>query len=364
MFALRSLCAIALLCGAGCKTEAEPQVGDAKARAQAIESAAAPDKIAVRCVGGDGIEAPVREAIVAAARAAFDGVRAADLEGLWAGLHPQAQRAGQQDAFAEAIRAAAVRLEGARGEPAIEHVHLVDVRGGASDLAKVRCGDAKDPGAFELMVNAGNEDLAVVTFVSDGDPFAFATTLQLRKRGEQWRLLGVQAGLARYRGKGAEDFEALGDALAKQQKVVPGYLALAVAQQLAARGSAIETRRQALIDQKLAAIEGSELLKAEIGPLQVAGKTYQIEGFGVASTRTDLSPVIKYVTPGGLIREVLEGEADQLLAHVGTRWPELRTTFDAVVFEAYAEAPTEGGREYEAYRIARYFDPAKRPPAG
>jgi hypothetical protein len=365
MIGLRSWGAIALLvAGAGCQTDAAGPAADAKARAQAIESAAVPGKIAVGCVGGDAIDAAVRESILATARAAFDHVRAGDLEALWAGLHPQAQRAGQQDAFAEAIRAAAARLEGAQGEPSIESVHFVDVRGGASDLAKVQCGDAKDPAAFELVANAGNEDVAVVTFVSDGDPFAFATTLQLRKRGQQWRLLGVQAGLARYRGKGAEEFEQLGDALAKQQKIVPGYLALAVAQQLAARGSAIKSHRHARIEEKLAAMEGSELLKAEIGPLQVGGKTYEIAGFAVASTKSDLSPVIKYVTPGGLIREVLDGEADQLLAHVSTRWPELRDTFDAVVFEAYAEAPTEPGREYEAYRIARYFDPGKQPPAG
>jgi hypothetical protein len=361
MFALRLGCAPALLLAAACQTDADVPAADAKARAQAIENAAVPAKIAVACVGGDAIEPAVRERILAAAEAAFAQVRAGDLEALWAGLHPQAQRAGQQDAFGEAIRSAAHRLEGARGEPVLEHVHHVDVRGGASDLAKVQCGDAKDPSAFEFVANAGNEDLAVVTYVNDGDPFAFATTLQLRRRGEAWRLLGVQAGLARYRGKGPEEFERQGEGFAKEQKIVPGYLALAVAQQLAARGSAIKTQRQARIEQKLASVEGSELLKAEVGPWVVGGKTYEITGLAVASTQTDLSPVIKYVTPGGLIREVLDGEADQLLAEVKTRWPALRESFDAVVFEAYAEAPSEPNREYDAYRIARYFDASKRP---
>lgn len=356
---------LALLFAAGCQTaEEDAPAADAKARAQAIEDAAVPAKIAVGCVGGDAIEASKRETIVTTAEAVFAQVRAGDLEGLWNGLHPQAQRAGQQDAFAQAITAAAQRLADARGEPLIEHVHYVDVRGGASDLAKVRCGEQDDPTSFELVANAGNEDLAVVTFISDGDPFAFATTLQLRHRAGQWRLLGVQAGLARYRGKGPEDFETLGERFAREQKVVPGYLALAVAAQLATRGSAIKTRRQSRIEQKLQAMEGSELLKAEIGPLLLDGKTYDILGFAVASTQSDLSPVIKYVSPGGLIREVLDGEADRLLAHVKERWPDLAKNFDAVVFEAYAEAPTEPNREYDAYRIARYFDPAKRPPAG
>ena len=356
---------LALILATGCQTAAEEvPAADAKTRAQAIEDAAVPAKIAVGCVGGDAIEPSTRAAIVSAAEGAFAQVRAADLEGLWNGLHPQAQRAGQQEAFAKAIQAAAQRLSDARGEPELEHVHFVDVKGGASDLAKVRCGEENDPTSFELVANAGNEDLAVVTFLSDGDPFAFATTLQLRRRGEQWRLLGVQAGLASYRGKGPDAFEELGERLAKEQKIVAGYLALAVAAQLGARGSAIKTRRQARIEQKLQSMESSELLKAEIGPLTLDGKTYEIVGFAVASTQSDLSPVIKYVTPGGLIREVLDGEADQLLAHAKTRWPDLATTFDAVVFEAYAEAPTEPNREYDAYRVARYFDAAKRPPAG
>lgn len=364
MFGVRrpSCFAIALLCAAACRTDAEDvPATDAKARAQAIESAAVPAKIAVTCVGGDAIEAPIRERILATANTAFAQVRAADLESLWSGLHPQAQRAGQQEAFAEAIRTAAQRLEGASAEPSLDHVHFVDVRGGSSDLAKVRCGDAKDPSSFELIANAGNEDLAVVTFVSDGDPFTYATTLQLRRRGEHWRLLGVQAGPMRYRGKGAEDFEQLGETLSRAQKIVPGYLALAVAQQLASRGSAIKTVQQSRIDQKLASVQSSELLQADLGAWTVEGKQYEVAGFGVAATQNDLSAVVKYVTPGGLIREVLDGEADRLLAHVKSRWPELGETFDAIVFEAYADAPTEPNREYEAYRIARYFDPSKQP---
>jgi hypothetical protein len=263
----------------------------------------------------------------------------------------------------EAMRAAGNRLSGAKGAPTLEHVHFVDVHGGASALTKVQCGDENDPGAFELLANAGNEDLAIATFITQGDPFAFATTLQLRRRGDAWRLLGVQAMPAGYRGKGPEAFEALGEALTKDQKTLAGYLALAVAAQLSARGSAVKPARQARIEQKLAALEASPLFKAELGAWHVGEKTYEVAGITLASTKSDLSPVIKYVTPGGLIRDVLDNEADQLLAHVKGRYPEIARNFDAVVFEAYAEAPTEPNREYEAYRVARYFahDPSAAP---
>ena len=103
-----------------------------------------------------------------------------------------------------------------------------------------------------LLVELFVEELPPKALKRLGD--AFATTLQLRRRGQHWRLLGVQTGLARYRGKGPEDFEQLGERFAREQKAVPGYLALAIAAQFATRGSAIKSRRQGRIEQKLQCI--------------------------------------------------------------------------------------------------------------
>jgi hypothetical protein len=51
---------------------------------------------------------------------------------------------------------------------------------------------------------------------------------------------------------------------------------------------------------------------------------------------------------------------------VRRRFPELAAHFDAIVLEAYAEAPSEPGKSYEAYRVVRYLDPAhpRQPPRG
>lgn len=313
--------------------------------------------IAVRCQGGDALDPAVRAAVEEQARTLHTALREGRTDALWDALHPQARRDDQREPFMEALAAMTARLQGTAAEPALESVHWVDLSGGVNDLARVQCGAEDDPGRFTLMVNAGGEDVAVVVLRASEGPTEQAITVQLRQRGERWHLLGVQVNPTAFRGKDAAAYEQLADVYMRQQKVVMGYLMLGLAQTLSDRGGSITSATHARVEDKIAAIQRDRLFAAETGIWTVGDARFRIEGLSLVATRQDISPVIKYVSPQGLVEDLLDRDADALVEEVRRRFPDLAQHFDAVVFEAYAEAPTKAGQSYQAYRLVRTLDP-------
>ncbi|MCX4242944.1 hypothetical protein [Paraliomyxa miuraensis] len=319
--------------------------------------------IAVACQAGHTIDPSVRAAVEGQARVLVQALHDGKTDALWDELHPQARRDDQRQPFMDALSSMRDRLRGTSGEPQLESVHVVDLSGGANDLARVQCGAPDDPRRFTLMVNAGGEDVAVVVLrAPEGAPGSEseqAITVQLRQRGEHWHLLGIQVNPSTWQGKDAVGWEMMGDVYMSQQKVVMGYLLLGLAQTLSDRGASITSAMHARIEDKLAAIQRDRLFAAETGIWTVGDARFRIEGLSLVATRRDISPVIKYVSPQGLVEELLDRDADALVEEVRRRFPELQQHFDAVVFEAYAQVPSQPGQSYQAYRIVRFLDPTK-----
>ncbi len=338
-----------------CSTRAD-EPADPAATPTAARSGRA---IAVQCITGDAITGPVRAAVEGQARVLYGALRDGKTELLWDELHPQARREDQREPFMEALAAMKSRLEGTPGEPALERLHVVDLRGGTNALARVQCGEAEDPERFTLMVNAGDEDVAVAVLRAKHGEAEHATTVQLRRRGEHWHLLGIQVNPTKYRGKDAAAYEALADFAMSQQKVVTAYLMLDLAMTLSDRGAAVASATHQRIEEKLEAIGRDRLFMAETGVWALGEARFRIEGLSLVSTRNDISPVIKYVSPQGLVEDLLDADADVLVAEVRRRFPELVLHFDAIVLEAYAEAPSEPGKSYEAFRKVRFLDPTR-----
>ncbi|MGH1343430.1 MAG: hypothetical protein ACRBN8_17860 [Nannocystales bacterium] len=334
--------------------------GDEQAPADPAQDAAKPGttaKVGATCQSTAALPEAEREAIHETARTAFAQLRGGDLDTLWSSLHPQARREDQREAFTQALASMQRRLESGAETAALTNAYAVDIRGGASALARVRCGAQGDPSGLTLITNAGDEDVAVVNLVTGGDPFGFATTVQLRRHADAWRVLGIHVGLAAYRARTADDYERLADAYVKQRRVVEAYLVLALADHLANRGGSVKLDRALSIADKLDAVTNSKEFQQQLGVWEVGGRRYDVQGFSVTATQSDLSAVIRYVTPTGLIQDALDVEADALLAHLAMQHPEIAKRFDAVVFEAYesetsAAAP---GSEVQAFRTARVF---------
>jgi hypothetical protein len=315
----------------------------------------------VQCQSGETIDASLRAALEEQARTFHRSLREGRTDALWDGLHPQARREDQREPFMQALEAMEGRLQGTTAEPAIAGVHLVDLRGGTNSLARVQCGADDDPERFTLLVNAGDEDVAVVVLQASGSQTEHAVTVQLRRRGQQWHLLGIQVNPTAYRGNGAAAYETLADLAMSQKKVVTAYLLLGLAQTLSDRGASISSATHERIEEKLAAIARDRLFMAELGVWRLGDAQFRIEGLSLVATQNDISPVIKYVSPQGLVEDLLGRDADVLVAEVRRRFPELAAHFDAVVFEAYAEPPTEPGKSYQAYRVVRPLAPAAGP---
>ncbi len=319
--------------------------------------------VGASCVATSTLEPEPAALIHEAAQTVFRLLRSGEHDTLWKALHPQARREDQREAYQASLASMQRRLQGGSQTATVAHGFFVDIQGGVAALTRVVCGEANDPERLTLITTAGDEDLAVVTLASGGDPFGFATTVQLRRSAKAWRVVGVHVGLDTYRGRNAADYERLADAYVKQNRIVEAYLVLALAEQLAARGSALKLDRELAIANKLEAVADSREFQQTLGVWEVGGRRYDIQGFAVTATQSDLSAVVRYVTPTGLIKEALEQEADALLGHLTMQHPEIAKRFDAVVFEAYDSegAASEPGSEVKAFRTARVFPEPEEP---
>lgn len=341
---------------AGCTRTTQSAAGEKPPSVKTeAESGSKTAQISLKCTAYPDLEPQMQADLMHAGRGAIKALRAGAADDLWDSLHPQARHPQQRQAFVDALPAMQRRLQASPGEPKIAVAYHIEVSGGVSDLARVNCGKASDPLGITLISNVGNENLAVVSMTSEGSPFSHATTLQLRRRGTAWMLVGVQVGPSSYRGKDAIDFASLADAYINNNKPVEAFLTLAMAQRLATLGSAITSNLQASISQKLSDVEHSNTYKTALGVWQVGEKNFEVTGLSLAATQADVSPVIKYVSPGGLIKEILDAEADQLAGVLRRKHPELAKVFDAVIFEAYTQAPSDPNKRYDAFRTARYF---------
>jgi len=341
-----------LLCACGSSDEAEPNAGEGVRPSDTVSNT-----VNAACKPASALPEADATAVRLAAESVTEHLRAGQLDAIWDSLHPQARQDDRREAFMAALASMQHRLQSGSDAAEVEGVFVVDIDGGASALARVRCGADDDPQGFTLLTNAGNQDVAVATVRSGGDPFGFATTVQLRRQGATWKLLGVNVGLDTYRGRDAAEYEGLADAYVRQQRVVEAYLALTVAEQLAKRGESIKPDRALAISDKLDSVATSREFQQQLGVWELGGRQYDIQGFSVTATQSDLSAVVRYVTPTGLIQEALDQEADALVGHLKMQHPEIAKRFDAVIFEAYDSeaAAAAPGSNVQAYRTARVF---------
>ena len=357
----RATIALAALaaCVISCSTDQGDNAGPAAT--QAAAAASAPDSerrsIGVACAMDDAVTAERREPLVESARALLSALREGRHDTLWQALHPQAQRPEDRRAFLDTLATLQARLDADPGStPAVETIAIAEVEGGVNDVARVVCRspDATEgPPALTVLVNAGDEPVGYVSLLVPGPVFEHAAVFQLRERAG-WHLLGVQVSPSRFRGKSATDWVTLAGELRRSGKLVPAYAALAMAGAMAARGPTVTTPLSTAIDTDLQTLRDSDPFVAQTGRWIVDGEEFDLHGLTLAATQRDVSLVVKYGSDRGLVEDLVGRDADKLMDHVRTQYPELREIVDAVVFEAYARAPSPG-QAVEAFRVVRLF---------
>jgi hypothetical protein len=307
----------------------------------------------VRCQSGDKLPIDRQNSISAHATKMLDEARASNLDALWADLHPQARSPDNEATFREAIASLQVHLNQVQGGFRLTELHHVDVSGGTVKLARVYCPQTEASEPLSVFVNAGNEDLAIATFHGRGGAFDYTATVQLRARGDRWHLFGLSVNPSRYRGKDAVAFEQLGDRWAEQHNPLPAAFSWQLATLLSTRGGSVTSADHKRVSDKLATLQKDSAYQKVIGPWEVEGQTLVVTDLSLAPTQAEISGVVHYVSPGGLIPDVLALEADRLTGYIATRYPELSTLFSSLVFEAYDEIPQQAGQSYKGYRTVR-----------
>ncbi|MBL4684780.1 MAG: hypothetical protein JKY37_09345 [Nannocystaceae bacterium] len=350
------------LLGSACATDDAKPADQGRTVAEPATAAGEPSSakgaIAVSCAMDDAIEAKERIALVARARELLAALREDQHGALWEALHPQAKHPEGERAFLDTLAILAGRVKDAPpGESAVEAVAFGHVSGGVNDLARLLCreGDKTDgPPALTLLVNAGDEDIGYVSLIIPGPVYEHTAVIKLRKH-DTWRLLGIQVHPSRFRRRGATEWISVAGKLRRASKLVPAYAALAMAGAMASRGPSVSTPISAAIEEDLVRLREHPLFVAETKAWVIDGQDFNLHGLSLAATQSDVSLVVKYVNRGGLVEELVGRDADKLMDHVRTQYPDLRDIVDAVVFEAYATPPSKAGETVDAFRVARFF---------
>lgn len=343
----------------GCSAEPDTPPASAAAKGQNPGDA---KPIVVECQSDDGLDATLREQVETRAKELHASLRTGKFDDLWKDLHPQARRDDQREPFMQALGGMQQRLSLTPMMVEVERTHVVKLSGGSSKLARVQCGGDDDPRRYGLLVNAGDEDVAVVILRSPAPMTEHVTTVSMRRRGDDWRLLGVQVNPSRYRGKNAPYYEEAADAFMKDKKVVMAYFMLGLAEILSANGESVKSMHHERVEQKLKATTRDELYAQETGTWTLGADRFEVQGFTLVAAGQEISPVVRYVSPQGLVKELLDRDADKLVEEVRRRYPELAEHFDTVVFEASATANPSGddNAPVAGYRLVRFLDPEKR----
>ena len=341
-----------------CKTTDE---SEERART-AAEAKADGNAISAVCREGDDLSPELQDELTTAAREVHAALVAGEVDDVLQSFHPRTRAGQDEQALLDALRGMSARLAQVDAKSSTyDRVTLVEVSGGVSDLTRTICEGTASQGHVTMLLNAGDEDVALVTMKSPGDPIGYTTALTLRKHGEKWSTVAVHVGPHSYRGRSSEDLESMGATLVRGGKRVPAFILFALARTLSDRGAGVRTQARDRLDEKLAKLEKDPGLKSELGTWSLGGQSFELDSLSLVATKSQISPVVHYRSPGGLVPEHLEREGDLLLSELGRRYPELAEMFDAVVFEASVEKPGGDAKTYDAYRLVRFFT---RDPSG
>jgi hypothetical protein len=337
-----ALLALALVLVGGCSFTCESE-------RQGGEAGASPPT----CLGTDEIDPARRDAVVGEARRIVDLVRQGALSRALATVHPLADTEDLRKAMARALRRIQRRLEAPGGEVELEDLWLVGRAGRHPTVRTVACGAVAlgDPRHVSVTAALGNAETAFVALRVPGEPIGHTITVHLRELGDGWKLMGLHATPSTYMGRTAAEVERIAADHMAAGRLLPAYLGYGLAHALSTRTPSYVTARNIRTSKILETMKNDPAFAENIDVLKVAGESYDIHDVGLITTRDEFGPWIRYVTHGPLVKEHVEPEAALLLEHLRTTHPELDDLFDTVLFEAYAEAPTNPSKSYQSWRV-------------
>lgn len=234
---------------------------------------------------------------------------------------------------------------------------LIKITGVETASTTIFCGsvNANDPSHLKVQALVGNTDIAIIQIQISSEPFNQLVSLQLAKNNNEYRLLRFDINSNTYHGKNGIYYHDLSRRYIHQDKYVEAYIYAQAALFLNNTSSFLQSWQTEQISNDLKKVWVNQKLKNALNIWQIGKNQYQIISIGLISTQNDLSVYVKFIAKNGLQKEQVQQDAEQMMAYMKEKYPNLRQEFRSVLFEASETLPVDKSTIYPVYRVPLYF---------
>ncbi len=309
------------------------------------------------CKDWDDLTTEEQNTIETTSKEILQNISEGNFDEIWSLTHTSLQRELTKEQFTTAMEDVQVRLNETVEEELVDG-RLVTIEGAKSATMNVICGliPVEEPSHLRVQVQVPTRKAAIAILKVPGEPIERTVSIQLAEENGIYKITGLNISTAVYGGKDADYYAEVGEKWIDEGKYLSGYLAYALAQNLSYRGNFLQTGQNIIISEKFASLNEDERVQNSLRNWQVNGENYQIVRVGLIETMNDISPHIAYVSNKKLDKEEVSAEARQLMQYIQTKYPELKEEFDAVLFEAFSEMPTDPNKSYPSFRVPLHFE--------
>ena len=313
--------------------------------------------VKTHCKDWDDLTTEEQIFIESTSKELLQNISESNFDEVWSQSHPLLQKQLSKEQFTQAMKDFRLRLGEAEG------IEIVDGRFATIDGAKtanrnIICGgvSVEEPNHLRIQVQIPTERVAIAILRVPGEPIERQVSIQLAEDNGMYKIAGLNITSAIYKGKDATHYAEIGAGWIDEGKHLAGYLAYAMAQNLSHRGGFLQTGQNIILTEKFLSLNRDEKIQNNLGNWKVDGNNYQIVRVSLIETLGDISPHIAYISNENLDEKVTSVEAHQLMQFVEEEHPELSEEFDAILFEAFSEMPTDPNKSYPSYRVPIYFE--------
>ena len=309
-----------------------------------------------RCEDKDEIDAIEYESIRSASFGVLEELSSGMHEDLWQQAHPIMKDSVPEGEFATGLEQVKAQLTDI-GNANILDTRLIRMFGGTRTVHEVICGvlDVDSPKHLRVIVPEDVKIFAVCIIEIPGEPIAYTLSIHLAKDEGRFKLVQFSVNPSSYKGANASHYVGVAEKWIASDRLFSGWLAYSMAERLSYLGPGLKTGTFIQVNQQLSALKKNKRLQNEQANWDLGGVEYKILGIGLIGTLSDISPLISYLSHKELGAGTTDLEASSLMDYLEKKYPELNAEFDAVLFQAYSETPSDPHRSYPVFRVPKQF---------
>lgn len=349
----RSWVLVLAVASIGCAAGTQPSPFSERPEA-GVRTNLGPDSATVHCLDEPDIDAERVAAIASAAERFIGFAVQRDAESFKASLS-QATRASVLD---ERFQKVFDKLAGRLADADVERtdLRLITLDGPFAGPAMCGAAVANVPSFLIVGLAGGAGEYALVRFGVDRGALVHEARLLLSAEPDGWAIAAFDVSAMRWQGRTANDYLELAEGFQERSEMLESWLAVELASRLSGGGSMAMTAVFPAANELAEHVRSSPAFGDDAAALGAALGDTHVISVGSIGTPQEIGLWIRYVSRGGIDPDRLGREADRVVGHLLAEHPSVRELFESVVFEAFAEPPTDPQRDYETHRTTRRFD--------